>query len=129
MNKGQESNPKKYRGKKTRNNPILDPKEDTYFQGRCTDLEGYILDLGPRASKKFDRTIKELDRFLRKKYSDSFHPDIVTETAATFPNPEMPIITDLGTDRPKIDAYMTYLEKKNTNESIRQNMRKKDAYK
>ena len=38
-------------------------------------------------------------------------------------------ITDLGTDRPKTDGEMTYLEKENFNEAIRQNIRKKDFYK
>ena len=41
----------------------------------------------------------------------------------------MPIITDLGTKRPKPDAEMTYLEKKNIYEAIRKNLRKKDVYK
>ena len=36
----------------------------------------------------------------------------MTETAANFPDPEMPIITDLGTERPKIDGEMTYLKKR-----------------
>ena len=53
----------------------------------------------------------------------------MTETAANFPNPEMPTITELGTERPKKDGEMTYLEKKNIDESIRQNLRKKDVYK
>ena len=52
----------------------------------------------------------------------------MTETAATFPEPEMPTITDLGTGHPKPDGEMTYLEKKNIDEAIRQNLRKKDVY-
>ena len=50
-NKLKASKPKKYRGKKHQNNSILEPKTETDFQVRCTDLEGYTFDLGPRASK------------------------------------------------------------------------------
>ena len=49
----------------------------------------------------------------------------MTETAATFPNPEKFTITDLGTYWPKTDGEMTYLEKK-IDESIQQKLRKKD---
>ena len=52
----------------------------------------------------------------------------MTETAATSPDPEIPTITDLGIERPKIDGEMTYLEKNNTDEAIRQILRKKDFY-
>ena len=52
----------------------------------------------------------------------------MTETVATFPDPEMPTITELGTDRPKKDGEMNYLEKKNIDESIHQKLRKKDVY-
>ena len=52
----------------------------------------------------------------------------MTETAATFPDPEMPTTTDLGTERPKTDGETTYLKKENTDEAIRQKMRKKDVY-
>ena len=41
----------------------------------------------------------------------------------------MPTITDLGTELPKTDGEMTYLEKKNIDEAIHQNTRKKDVYK
>ena len=37
-NKGQASNTKKYRGKKPRNKPILEPKTETDYQGQCTGL-------------------------------------------------------------------------------------------
>ena len=57
-NKGQASRPKKYRGKKPQNKPILDPETKTDFQGRCTDLKGYTFDLGPGASNKFARIMK-----------------------------------------------------------------------
>ena len=90
-------------------------------------MEGHTFDLGPRASEKFSRTMKELERYLGTTYSDSCKPAITTETAANFPNPEMPTITDLGTERPKTDGEMTYLEKKNIDEAIWQNLRKKDV--
>ena len=58
-NKGQASKPKKYRGKKQpQNKPSMEPETETDFQGRCTDLEGYTFDLGPRSSDKFARTTK-----------------------------------------------------------------------
>ena len=40
----------------------------------------------------------------------------------------MPTITDLGIERPETDGEMTYLEKNNINEFIRQKLRKKDVY-
>ena len=51
-NKGQASNPKKYRGKKPQNKPIPELETDTDFQVWFTDLKGYTFDLGPRASEK-----------------------------------------------------------------------------
>ena len=53
----------------------------------------------------------------------------MTETAANFPEPDMPTITELGTERPKTDGEMAYLKKKNIDEAIRQKLRKKDVYK
>ena len=67
-------------------------------------MGGYTFDLGPRASDKFARTMKELELYLGATYSDIFQPAIMTETVATFPGPEMPNITYLGTVRPKIDG-------------------------
>ena len=127
--KVQASNPKNYRGKKqTQNKPSLGLENETDFQGRCTDLEGYIFDLGPSASDKFARTMKELEQYLVTTYSDSFQPDIITEILANFPDPEMPTITDLGIERPKTDGEMTYLEKNIIDEAILQRLRKKDVY-
>ena len=51
----------------------------------------------------------------------------MTETTATFPDPDMPNIIDLGTNLPKIYVEITYL-KKNTDEAIRQKLRNKDIY-
>ena len=128
--KEQASNPKKYIGKKQpQNKPILKPKTDTDFQVQCTDLEGYTFDLGPRASDEFPRTMKELERYLVTMYSDIYQPEIMTETATNFPDPEMPTITDLVIELPKTDGEMTCLEKNNINEAICQKLRKKDVYK
>ena len=52
--KGQTCKPKKYRGNNPKSKPSLDTKADTDFQGWCTDFEGYIFDLGPRVTEKFD---------------------------------------------------------------------------
>ena len=62
--------------------------------------------------------MEELEQYLGATYSDSYQPDIMNETAATFPDPEMPTITDLGTESPKTDGEMTYLEKRNIDEAI-----------
>ena len=59
-NKGQASKTKMYRGKKHQNKPSPEPKTNTDFQGRCTDLEGCTFDLGPIASEKFTITMKEM---------------------------------------------------------------------
>ena len=72
--------------------------------------------------------MNELDQYLGATHSDSCQPAIMTETAATFPDPYMPTITDLGIDRPKTDGDMTYLKKKNIDEAIHQNLRNKDFY-
>ena len=37
-----------------------DLKADTNFMVWCSDLESYILNIGPRASDKFSRAIKEM---------------------------------------------------------------------
>ena len=63
--------------------------------------------------------MKELERYLGTTYSYSCQPAIMTETTANFPNLEMHTITELGTDRPKTDGEMTYLEKKIIDEAIR----------
>ena len=52
----------------------------------------------------------------------------MTETAATFLDPDIHTITDLGTERPKTDGEMTYLERNDIDEAIRQNMRNKDVH-
>ena len=57
-NKGKAYKPKKYKGKKPQNKTIPELENETYFQGRCTDLEGYTFDLGPRAYENFSRKMK-----------------------------------------------------------------------
>ena len=108
-NKGKSSKPKKYRDNKPQNKPSPEPKTDTEFQGRFTDLECYTFYLGPRASETFARKMKDLERCLGVTYIYVCQPAIMTETVATFPDPEMSTITDLVTERPKIDGCMTYL--------------------
>ena len=71
--------------------------------------------------------MKEMEWYIGATYSDSCQPSIMTETVATFPDPEIPTITDIFTKRPKIDVEITYLEKNNIDEYIRQNLRKKDV--
>ena len=83
-NKGQASKAKKYRGKKPRSNPSPEPETKTDFQGWCTDLEGYTFNLGPRASEKISRTMKELEQYIGTTYIDSYHTDIMTKTPSTF---------------------------------------------
>ena len=102
-NKGQASNPKKYRGNKHRNKISPETGSETDFQGQCTDFEGYTFDLGTIAPGKLYRTMKELERYLGATYSGSYQPAIMTETAATSPDPDMSTTTDLGTQHPKAD--------------------------
>ena len=53
----------------------------------------------------------------------------MTETTATFPDLEMPNITDLGIERPKTEGEMNYLENNNIYEAIRKKLIKTDVYK
>ena len=77
----------------------------------------------------FTRTMKELERYIGATYSNFCQSDIMTKTQATLPYPDMPtIIPDTVVNRPKTDSDMTYLEKKNIDESTRQKLRKKDVY-
>ena len=77
----QASNPKRYRGKKTRTKTQGSELEsNTNFRCRRSDLEGYIFDIGPIASDKFARKMKELDWYLESTYSDSYQPSIMTKT-------------------------------------------------
>ena len=72
--------------------------------------------------------MKEIERYLGATYSDSCQPAIMTETLYTFPDPDIPTITDSDIELSKKNVEMNYLDKKNTGKAIRQNMRKKDVY-
>ena len=63
--------------------------------------------------------MKELERYLGATYSGICQPAITAETAATFPNPVIPTITDLVTKHPKIDGEITYFEKKSMRPSAK----------
>ena len=89
-NTEQASKTKKYGCKNHQNKPSPEPEAETNFKGRCTDLEGCIFDLGRRASDKFPQTMKELDQYLGATYIYICRTAILTETPATFPDPEMP---------------------------------------
>ena len=104
-------------------------KAETDFKGQCSDLEGYIFNIGMISSDKFASTMKELERYLRATYNNRWHPAIITETPETPPNPDMPtIIPDTVVERPKTYTEMTYLKKKNIDEAICQKLMKKDVY-
>ena len=58
-NKGQASKYKRYRGKNMQNKTQgTELEEETEFKRRCSYLEGYIFDIGPRSLDKFDRAMK-----------------------------------------------------------------------
>ena len=53
----------------------------------------------------------------------------MAKTLDTFPDPDIPtIIPDTVVKRPKTETHMTYLERNNINEAIRQKLMKKDVY-
>ena len=129
-NKGQASNTKRYICKKTRTKTqCLEFEAETDCKGQCSDLEGYIFDIGTRALKKFTRTTKYPESNLGATYINSCQPSIMNETPETFPDPDMlTIITDMGVKFPKMDAEMNYPKNNNIDEDIRQKLRKKDVY-
>ena len=70
-NKGQSSNPKRYRGKKMwtkTQGPELEAETD--FKGWCSNLDRYIFDIGMRNSYKLARTMKDMERYLGATYID-----------------------------------------------------------
>ena len=97
-NKGQSPNYNKCRGKKTQTkSQDSNPEAETNFKGRVSDLEGYIFNLGTRASEKFSRAMKDLERYLVATFGDICEPAIMTEIPATFLNPKTPIfISDMA---------------------------------
>ena len=126
-NKGQSCKSNKYRGKKILNKyQGPKPKSDTKFKGQCSDLEGYILDLEPRALDKFENTMKYLGRYCGANSRNSCQSAIMTDTTENFTNQEMPtIIPNTGVEHPTTDLDMTYIEKKSIDESICQKLRNK----
>ena len=83
-------------------------KSKTNFKVQCSDLEGSIFDLGPRALGKFAMTMKYLEQYIGATYSNSFQPSTITDTPATFPKPYIPnIIPNMIGGRPKTDAHIT----------------------
>ena len=73
--------------------------------------------------------MKDLEWYFGAAHSDICQPAIMNKTPATFTDPEIPtIIPDMGVERPKTDAEITYLKKRNINDAIRQKLRKKDVY-
>ena len=121
----------KYRGKNTWTKyQVLEPKSKTNFKVWCSDLEGCIFDLGPRASDKFYSMMKDMEQYLGDNYSDICQPAIMTKTPANFSEPEIPtIIPETGVEFPKTDMEMTYLKNKTIDKYIRQKPKKKDVYK
>ena len=99
---------KKYRGKKTQTKSQgPDPEDETKFKGQCSDLEFYIFDLWPRASDKFTKTMKYMERYLEATYRNICQTDIMTETLATFSEPYIPTsIPDTGVKSPKTNVDM-----------------------
>ena len=101
----------------------------TNFKGQCTNLEGYILDLGQRALEEFARTMKDLEQYLGSTYSNSCQPAIMAETPAASPGPDMPTIApDTGAESPKTDRERIYLKKRNIEEAICQKLSNKGVY-
>ena len=113
-NKGKASKPKRYRGKKTQTKTKgRELEANTKSKGWCSYLEGHVLDIGPRALDKYERTMQELERYLGATYSNSSQLAITNEKPDTFPNPYMQtIIPGTGVERPKTDVEMTYLKKR-----------------
>ena len=73
--------------------------------------------------------MKELEQYLGATYRESCQIVITTETPTTLPDLEIPtIVTDTGAERTKTDAEITYLENKNIDEAVRQQLRNKDVY-
>ena len=88
----------------------MEPEANNNLKGQCSELEGYILDLGTRASDKFDRKMKYLERYIGATYRNSYKQAIITETPENFPDPDMPTtIPEKSVQKPNTDAEMIYL--------------------
>ena len=72
--------------------------------------------------------MKELDKYLRATYSESRQTAIMTETLATFPDPDISTTIPYSVIKiPTTDADINYLNNKDINEAICQNLRKEDV--
>ena len=72
--------------------------------------------------------MKDMDQYVGETYIDICQPEILADTLATFPDPDMPIIIPYtGVDHPKMDMEMNYLEKKSIDGAIFQKLRDKDV--
>ena len=70
-----------------------------------------MFDSVPRALDKFDRRIKDLERYLGETYIDRRQPAIMAKTMATFFYQEIPkVTTDTSAKSLKMDAEITYLK-------------------
>ena len=129
--KGKAPKKKSYGYKRTRTEtqgPEFEAETD--FKDRCIDLEGSIFDLGPRASDKFAKTMKELERYLGATCRNICQPEIITKIPETLPDSDITMITpDTYDEHTNMDGGMTYLKNKNTDEDIHQKTRKKYVYK
>ena len=73
--------------------------------------------------------MKELECYLGAKFINSYQPVIMNKTLENFANPEITTtMIDTGAELPESDVDMTYLNKKNTNDSIHKKLRKRDVY-
>ena len=82
-----------YRGKKMRTKtqgPGL--KSRTESKGLCSDLGGYIFDLGPIALDNFSSMMEDLESYFGVDYSNICNPAIMTKTLETLPDPDMSTI-------------------------------------
>ena len=106
LHKGEASNTNRYQDNKTQTNtqgPELEA--EIKFNSWCSNLEGRIFNIDPRASYNFSRTINYLEEYLGSTYSDRCQPSIMTKTWATFPDPETPtIIPDTSAERLKTNG-------------------------
>ena len=118
--KRQASKPKIYRGNKMQTKiQGLEIEANTNFKVQWSVSESYIFNLRPRASDKFTRKIKELERYLGATYSDNLQPAIMIETPETLPDSDMPtIIPDMGVKHLKTYLEITYLKKKKIKDAI-----------
>ena len=74
--------------------------------------------------------MKELERYLCKAYINICQTEIINETLATFPEPNTTTtMMDTGADCLQKESEMTYIKKKNINDAIHQNFRKRNVLK